>query len=192
MDNRVNIAVVVGVIFVLAFAVTLTQSDKQVESQVNEDEIPEELIYEWLKKYDPSEQTISVSGTATASSNPDTLIIVLGVESVAKTANESLSENSNSLNHATKTRPKSEHSWHQLCILSDNPSELISNLDSMGVDARVHYPIPCNRHQVYSNHIQHNSTLPICEDIAHRLVAIPVHPSITQNDIERINSALNL
>ena len=98
MDNRVNIAVVVGVIFVLAFAVTLTQSDKQVESQVNEDEIPEELIYEWLKKYDPSEQTISVSGTATASSNPDTLIIVLGVESVAKTANEFLSENSNSLN----------------------------------------------------------------------------------------------
>ena len=93
-----NIAVVVGVIFVLAFAVTLTQSDKQVESQVNEGEIPEELIYEWLKKYDPSEQTISVSGTATASSNPDTLIIVLGVESVAKTANESLSENSNSLN----------------------------------------------------------------------------------------------
>ena len=101
-------------------------------------------------------------------------------------------ENSNSLNHATKIRPESEHSWHQLCILSDNPSELISKLDSMGVDARVHYPIPCNRHQVYSNHPQHNSTLSICEDIAHRLVAIPVHPSITQDDIERINSVLNL
>jgi len=106
MDNRVNIVVVVGVIFVLAFAVTLTQSDNQVESQVNEDasmkmiedEIPEELIYEWLKKYDPSEQTISVSGSATASSNPDSLVIVLGVESEAKTANESLSKNSDSLN----------------------------------------------------------------------------------------------
>ena len=35
---------------------------------------------------------------ATISSNPDTLIIVLGVESEAKTANESLSQNSNSLN----------------------------------------------------------------------------------------------
>ena len=101
MDNRVNIGVVIGVIFVLAFAVTLTQSDKQVESQVesqNLDDIPEELIYEWLKKYDPSEQTISVSGSATASSNPDSLVIVLGVESEAKTANESLSQNSNSLN----------------------------------------------------------------------------------------------
>jgi len=98
MDNRVNIAVVVGVIFVLAFAVTLTQSDKQVESQVIGDDIPEELIYEWLKKYDPSEQTISVSGSATASSNPDSLVIVLGVESEAKTANDSLSQNSDSLN----------------------------------------------------------------------------------------------
>ena len=102
MDNRVNIAVVVGVIFVLAFAVTLTQSDKQVESQVEsqvlEDDIPEELIYEWLKKYDPSEQIISVSGSATASSNPDSLVIVLGVESEAKTANDSLSQNSDSLN----------------------------------------------------------------------------------------------
>ena len=98
MDNRVNIAVVIGVIFVLAFAVTLTQSDKQVESQIVEDEIPDTFSHEWLKKYDPSEQTISVSGSATASSNPDTLIIVLGVESEAKTANESLSQNSNSLN----------------------------------------------------------------------------------------------
>jgi len=98
MDNRVNVAVVVGVVFVLAFAVTLTQSENQVESQIIEDEIPEELIYEWLKKYDPSEQIISVSGSATSSSNPDTLIIVLGVDSEAKTANESLSQNSNSLN----------------------------------------------------------------------------------------------
>jgi len=98
MNNRVNVAVIIGTVFVLAFAVTLTQSENQVESQIVEDKIPEELIYEWLKKYDPSEQTISVSGSSTISSNPDTLIIVLGVESEAKTATESLSQNSNSLN----------------------------------------------------------------------------------------------
>ena len=108
MDNRVNIAVIVGVVFVLAFAVTLTQSENQVASQIVEDEIPEELVYEWLKKYDPSENTISVSGSATASSNPDTLIIVLGVESEAKTANESLSQNSNSLNSVISSLVSSE------------------------------------------------------------------------------------
>ncbi len=98
MDTRINIAVIVGVVFVLAFAVTLTQIENQVESQEIDYEISEELITHWLEKYDPSEQTISVTGSATTSSEPDTLIVVLGVESEAKTANESLSKNSNSLN----------------------------------------------------------------------------------------------
>jgi hypothetical protein len=98
MDTRINIAVIVGVVFVLAFAVTLTQYENQAKSQDAEFEISEELITHWLEKYDPSEQTISVTGSSTASSEPDVLIVVLGVESEAKTANESLSKNSNSLN----------------------------------------------------------------------------------------------
>ena len=97
MDNRINFAVIIGVILVLAFAVTLTQTEKQAVSQ-DSDIITDELVTHWLEKYDPSEQTISVTGSATASSNPDTLVVVLGVESEAKTANESLSKNSNSLN----------------------------------------------------------------------------------------------
>ena len=97
MDNRINFAVVIGVILVLAFAVTLTQTEKQAISQ-DSDVITDELITHWLEKYDPSEQTISVTGSATSSSSPDTLVVILGVESEAKTANESLSKNSNSLN----------------------------------------------------------------------------------------------
>ena len=97
MDNRINFAMVIGVILVLAFAVTLTQTGKQAISQ-DSDIITDELITHWLEKYDPSEQTISVTGSATASSNTDTLIMILGVESEAKTANESLSKNSNALN----------------------------------------------------------------------------------------------
>ena len=65
MDKRLNYAVVIGVIFVLAFAVTLTQIENQAESQDAEYEISDELITHWLEKYDPSEQTISVTGSAT-------------------------------------------------------------------------------------------------------------------------------
>jgi len=100
-------------------------------------------------------------------------------------------ENSGSINHSTLIRPNSQHAWHQLCVFSDNPNQLISKFNEAGIDARVHYPIPCNRHQVYSDHAQHNSPLPVCDAIAHRLVAIPVHPSISQSDIDRINSVLN-
>ena len=98
MDTRINIAVIVGVVFVLAFAVTLTQYENQAVSQDAEFEISDELMTHWIEKYDPSQNTISVSGSATTSSEPDTLIVVLGVDSEAKTANESLSQNSNSLN----------------------------------------------------------------------------------------------
>ena len=98
MDTRINIAVIVGVVFVLAFAVTLTQYENQAESQDAESEISDEIITHWTEEFDYTENIISVTGTASASSEPDTLIVVLGVESEAKTANESLSKNSNSLN----------------------------------------------------------------------------------------------
>ena len=98
MDTRINIAVIVGVVFVLAFAVTLTQYENQAESQDAESEISDEIITPWIEEFDHTENIISVTGTASASSESDTLIVVLGVESEAKTANESLSKNSNSLN----------------------------------------------------------------------------------------------
>ena len=98
MDNRVNLTVIIGAILVLAFAVTLTQIENQGISQNTDYEISDELITHWLEKYDPSEQTISVTGSASVFSNHDTLIVVLGVESEAQTANESLLNNSNSLN----------------------------------------------------------------------------------------------
>ena len=97
LDNRINIAVIIGVVLVLAFAVSFTQIEKQAVSQ-DSDIVTDELITHWLEKYDPSEQTISVTGSATSSSSPDTLVVILGVESEAKSANESLSKNSNSLN----------------------------------------------------------------------------------------------
>ena len=100
-------------------------------------------------------------------------------------------KNSTQIIHSTRIRPNSEHAWHQLCVLSDEPSEMISKFNIAGIDARVHYPIPCNRHQVYSEHHQHDESLPVCDKIAHKLVAVPVHPSISDSDIQRINSVLN-
>ena len=44
MDTRINIAVIVGVVFVLAFAVTLTQIENRAISQDIDYEISDELI----------------------------------------------------------------------------------------------------------------------------------------------------
>ena len=99
--------------------------------------------------------------------------------------------NSKSIKHKTKLRENAEHAWHQLCVLAQNPTELIAKFNSAGIDARVHYPKPCNKHEVYVNHCQHSENLPVCEDVSSRLVAIPVHPSLSPKDINRINSVLN-
>jgi len=100
-------------------------------------------------------------------------------------------ENSRLLRHDTKTRPNCEHAWHQLCVFVNDPNETISNFNKAGIDSRVHYPLPCNRHQVYSEHFQHQTTLPNCEEISHKLVAIPIHPSLDGNEIERIRTVLH-
>ena len=100
-------------------------------------------------------------------------------------------KNSKSINHSTKLRENAEHAWHQLCVLSENPDELIAKFDSAGIDARVHYPKPCNKHEVYAGHYQHTEDLPVSEKVSSRLVAIPVHPSLSSEDIQRINSVLN-
>ena len=76
MDNRINIAVIVGVILTLGFAVTLTQDENK---SMSEDQ--QSLSFE---------KTVDVIGTATKSVEPDILIIEFGVETVGIT-NEELS-----------------------------------------------------------------------------------------------------
>ena len=86
MDNRINIAVIVGVILTLGFAVTLTQIGNQGISQ-------DEQVFD-------IEKTVNVIGTATKSVEPDTLIIEFGVETVAGTAKQALEQNSEKLSSA--------------------------------------------------------------------------------------------
>ena len=85
MDNRINIAVIIGVVLVLAFAVTFTQTEKQAVSQ------DASTPFERSAEVDQSEKTISVVGTASSSVEPDTLLITFGVETQSSSSKESLS-----------------------------------------------------------------------------------------------------
>ena len=100
-------------------------------------------------------------------------------------------QNAKKIAHSTSVRENSVHGWHQLCIQTDNPNELIAKMDQSGIDARVHYPLILNKHSVYRNHPQHKIDLLRSENISKKLVAIPVHPSLTDEEINRINSVLN-
>ncbi len=89
-----------------------------------------------------------------------------------------------------QVRPNTQHSWHQYCIRTPNPAQLITHLDERGIDARRYYTVPCHRQQVYSTHHQFNSELPHTERAASSLVAIPVMHELTADEQQHIIEAL--
>lgn len=87
-------------------------------------------------------------------------------------------------------RPGTHHAWHQYCLLVEHPAHLQEHLDAAGIDSRVYYATPCHRQQVYAQHPQHRSTLPVTDAIAARLVAIPVHHQLNDAEVQRIVDAV--
>ncbi len=84
MNKVVSLAAITGIVLVLAFAVNLIPADNQVTAETT--------------PFPSREKVISVTGTATASVEPDLLIITFGVETQEKTAKQALEKNSQLMN----------------------------------------------------------------------------------------------
>lgn len=86
--------------------------------------------------------------------------------------------------------PDSGHGWHQYCVKVEDSERFISYMDQENIDARVFYSTPCHKHPVYATHPQQNETLDVTESICTRLVAIPIHHGLTDEERSRVASAL--
>ena len=87
-------------------------------------------------------------------------------------------------------REGTHHAWHQYCLLAEDPQHLRDALEQAGVDSRIYYATPCHRQQVYANHPQHEQSFPVTDDIAHRLVAIPIFHQMTDDEVDRVIEAV--
>ncbi len=87
-------------------------------------------------------------------------------------------------------RPGTQHAWHQYCLLAVDPEGLRHHLENHNIDSRIYYATPCHRQQVYADHHQHNTPLTITDDIAHRLVAIPVYHQMTEEEVNHVIAAV--
>ncbi len=59
-----------------------------------------------------------------------------------------------------------------------------------GIGTEVYYPVPIYRQQPYLER-GYNLSLPVTEDVTARCISIPVHPSLTQEERERVVEAVN-
>ena len=83
------------------------------------------------------------------------------------------------------------HAWHQYVLRVDNRDEFQAHMDEKGVSTGIHYPIPCHLQPLYESHIQHRQgALPITEAICESVVSIPVHPHLTDDEVEQVISAV--
>ncbi|MFA5745770.1 MAG: DegT/DnrJ/EryC1/StrS family aminotransferase [Candidatus Paceibacterota bacterium] len=92
-----------------------------------------------------------------------------------------------------KRRDYCKHVFHQyvIRITDDCPitrSEIINILKQKGIDTAIHYPISINKQPMYKNM---NVECPVAEKISGEILSIPVHPSLTTDDLKYVCDTIN-
>jgi len=84
--------------------------------------------------------------------------------------------------------PDSTCAWAIYSILLRDGAErdrVQSTLKADGVPTAIYYPRPLHRQPAYRDH-HDGAALPVSEDIADRILALPIHPDLSADDVSRV------
>ena len=76
--------------------------------------------------------------------------------------------------------------YHLYVILIDDRDELQKFLDSNGIATGLHYPLPLHLQKAYDHLGCKKGDFPVTENIADRLLSLPMFPELTRNQIEYV------
>ncbi len=85
------------------------------------------------------------------------------------------------------------HVWHQYTIRVDGGRDrdaAVKRLNEAGVGTGVFYPVPAHQ-QEDMREIVGNVPLPVAESLAREVISLPVHPQLSQADLDAIVTAVN-
>jgi dTDP-4-amino-4,6-dideoxygalactose transaminase len=90
------------------------------------------------------------------------------------------------------TQPGYDHVYHQYTIRvpDERRNGLMDHLQENGIGYGVYYPIPIHKQIVYCE-MGYNVYLPVSEQAALEVLSLPVHPSLTDVELETIVSVVN-
>lgn len=92
--------------------------------------------------------------------------------------------------------PGRHHVWHQYTVLVDNQApcdrdELAARLAEAGVGSSVYYPKLCFDYNCYRGHPRViRGETPVAQRITSQVLSLPVHPQLTEADIDAIVTAV--
>lgn len=83
------------------------------------------------------------------------------------------------------------HVYHQYTILSDRRDELAAFLKSRGVGTGVYYPVPLHRQRCFADLGYKAGSLPITESVCARVLSLPCHPMLEEQDITYVAECIH-
>lgn len=84
-----------------------------------------------------------------------------------------------------------KHVFHQYTIKVEERQRdvVLSKLHEGGVGAAVYYPVPIHKQELYlKNGVSWN--LPVTEECASRVLSLPIHPQVSEKDLDFISESL--
>jgi len=90
-----------------------------------------------------------------------------------------------------RERPGYRHAYHQYTVLIHGDRDRFQQLlRELGIGTAVHYPVPVHRQPLYLSLGYGEVSMPVAEDAADHVLSLPVHPGLSDEDLDRIIDAV--
>jgi dTDP-4-amino-4,6-dideoxygalactose transaminase len=83
-----------------------------------------------------------------------------------------------------------EPAWHLFAVTHPRADELLRALAESGVQARSYYRVPLHRQRAMAPYVSGQLALPATDELAAGLLALPMSPSLSADDVARVASAV--
>jgi dTDP-4-amino-4,6-dideoxygalactose transaminase len=88
-------------------------------------------------------------------------------------------------------RPGVTHVYHQYTIRVRERDVFVERLKARGVGTGIYYPIPLHRQKPLLALGYGDQSFPVSEQLTEQVVSIPVHPSLTDEEVDAVIGAVN-
>jgi dTDP-3-amino-3,4,6-trideoxy-alpha-D-glucose transaminase len=84
-----------------------------------------------------------------------------------------------------------DHVYHQFVVRTKQRELLKDFLAEQGIATGIHYPIPIHRSEAYASIAAETDVAPNATRLAQEILSLPIFPSMTEAQIERIGDAIH-
>jgi dTDP-4-amino-4,6-dideoxygalactose transaminase len=85
-----------------------------------------------------------------------------------------------------QTTPGNNHVYHVYAVLTDKRDALQQCLTEHGIATLIYYPLPLHRQKVYAELGYREGEFPVAEDIAKRILPLPIYPELGDDQVDYI------